>query len=205
MNPDRYANLGFANILDVVQAPNDRAFGFSTQPYDGMISDERKEGPAMLPSLNSHKISRGVYPPSTQPMLPKFELGEVPTFYRQQNSYERQRGFYHPQINLDSRMYSGDLVDAFTALASHGARVPAPLSSDYQGSEYMWGPRQGLPPSHITNGTNFVLSYGEVLRENSLQHRADMLIKEGYDARRVQKVMEEALDDQIREKLKMKK
>jgi malate synthase len=66
----------------------------------------------------------------------------------------------------------------------------------------LYGPRIGLPPSHITNGGNFILAYGESLRETSLQHRADMLIKDGYEMRRVQKVMEEMLDDQIREKLK---
>jgi hypothetical protein len=205
MNPIRYANLGFANPYDDAQAPDRHALGFSTQPYPGMKDDERKEGPAMMPSLITHKISRGVYPPSTQPMLPRFPLGEVPTYDRQQGSMENGRGKVCEAVFLPSKMYSGDLVEAYTALESHGKMVPAPLSAGYQGSPFMYGPFIGLPPSHITNGGNFVAAYGETLRETSIQHRADMLIKDGYEIERVKKVMTEMLDDEIRNKLKGRK
>lgn len=205
MNPTRYASMGFANPLDVAQAPDYNALGFPTQGYPEQLEDERKEMPPVMPKLFTHKISRGVYPPGTQPMLPKFELGEVPTYDRQQNSMERLRGKITENVNYDSRMYSGDLVRAYSALESHGAMVPAPLSESYQGSPWMWGPREGLPPSHITNGSHFVKAYGETLRESSIQHRAEQLIKDGYEHKRVMKVLEEMEDEHIREKLRGKK
>lgn len=205
MNPSRYANQGYANPLDVIQAPDHYSLGFATQPYYGYLLDELKENPPVMPSLFTHKISRGILPPGTQPMLPTFELGEVPTYDRQQGSEETMRGKITVNKNFDSRMYSGDLVDAFTALESHGAHVPAQLSAKYQGSPWMWGPLQGLPLSHITNGGNFIQAYGESLRDSSIQKRADQLIKEGYDHKRIMKVMEEMEDEHIREKLKGKK
>ena len=133
--------------------------------------------------------------------LPTFPMGVVPLFTLQQNSDFRQRGFDGPKVNYDGSMISADLADAFAQLKDSGARVAAPLSDAFVGSQWDYGPREGRPFG-TTDGNNFVMAYHETLRETELDRRAAKLIKEGYDAKRVMRVMEEEVDNTIREKLK---
>jgi hypothetical protein len=184
---------GFATPFMGDQAPDHLTLGYSTQLE---LEGETKYFP-----LEKVVKARKARPSAFLDPLPTFPLGVVPTFTHQQNSDLRQRGFDGPKINYDGSRISADLADAFAQLADSGRRVAAPLSDAFVGSQWDYGPREGRPFG-TTDGNNFVLAYHGALRESELDRRAAKLIKEGYDAKRVMRVMEEEVDNTIREKLK---
>jgi hypothetical protein len=192
MNLERIT--GFASPFDGAQAPDHLTLGFATQ-LD--LPGETKFFPFAKPNKAPFKPCPSV---ALDP-LPTFPFGVVPTFPHQQNSDLRQRGFDGPKVMYDGSMISADLADAFAMLKDSGKRVAAPLSDAFVGSQWEYGPREGRPFG-TTGGNNFVLEYHDTLREKELVRRADKLIKEGYDAKRVLRVMEEAMDSDIMEKLK---
>jgi hypothetical protein len=185
---------GYATPFKGQQAPDNLALGFTTNLE---LESEQK----YYPFAKFYGPPQRANPTGNQIPLPKFPMGVIPTLNRQQYSELDDRGFPGPMVNYNGSMISADLAEAFVALTNKGKMVPAPLSDAYQGSPWMYGPFNGLPHG-TTNGTNFVLEYQDVLRESELHRRADKLIREGYDAKRVMKVLEEAVDNTIREKLK---
>jgi len=188
---------GFANPFGGQQAPDHLALGFTTNLDLGV--PEVKFFPLIKPA----KIPFKPRPTGRQEPLPQFPFGTVPLFYQQQNSDLRMRGKEVPHINYDGSAISADLAEAFVELENKGKRVAFPLSNEFVGSQWDYSPRMGRPFG-TTDGGNFVLEYHEALREKEIQRRADKLIREGYDAKRVMRVMEEEVDNSIREKLKHK-
>ena len=184
---------GFATPFMGQQAPDHLTLGHTTQLE---LEGETKYFP-----LQKVMKSKKCRPTCKLDPLPTFPFGVVPIFPHQQNSDLRQRGFDGPKVIYDGSMISADLADAFAQLADSGKRTAAPLSDAFVGSQWDYGPREGRPFG-TTDGNNFVLAYADTLREKELDRRAARLIKEGYDAKRVMKVMEEEVDNTIREKLK---
>lgn len=187
---------GFANPFSGEQAPDHLALGFNTT-LDA--PGETKYFPFIKPG----KIPFKARPTGRQEPLPQFPFGTVPLFYQQQNSDLRQRGKEVPHMNYDGSMISADLADAFAQLENAGKHIAFPLSNEFMGSQWDYSPRMARPFG-TTDGGNFVLEYHDTLREKELHRRADNLIREGYDAKRVMRVMEEEVDNSIREKLKRK-
>ena len=185
---------GFATPFRGQQAPDNIGLGFVTQ-----FDPEGEE--KFYPLEKVYKRPGVPTPTENQIPLPVFPFGVVPTYPLQQYSDLRQRGFAGPMVNYDGSMISADLAEAFAALENRGKHVPAPLSDAFVGSQWDYGPREARPFG-TTDGTNFVLAYHEALKESELHRRADKLIKEGYDAKRVMRIMEEQVDNDIREKLK---
>lgn len=133
--------------------------------------------------------------------LPKYPAGLTPTYNNQQLSYESLRGKDMPNIRLDSRNVDFDLVAMFQGHAGMHKDVPANLSGDYQGSPWMYGPRQSLPLLHVTNASNFVNEYSTGLSRSHLDRKVENLINEGYEPERIHKMVERHLDDKVYHRL----
>ena len=133
--------------------------------------------------------------------LPKYPAGLTPTYPNQQLSQERLRGKDMPNIRLDSRNVDFDLVSMMQGHVGMHRDVPANLSGDYQGSPWMYGPRQSLPLLHVTGGCNFVNEYSADLSKSHLDRRVEHLINEGYEPERIHKMVEKILDDKIYNRL----
>ena len=185
---------GFATPFMGQQAPDHLTLGMTA----GLDC-----GPSEVKYFPLQKVMKSRKPRPTCELdpLPSFPFGVVPIFPLQQNSDLRQRGFDGPKVIYDGSMISADLADAFASLKDSGKRVAAPLSDAFVGSQWDYSPREGRPFG-TTDGNNFVLAYHDTLREKELDRRAAKLIKEGYDAKRVMRVMEEEVDNTIREKLR---
>ena len=185
---------GFATPFLGQQAPDHLALGFATQW--GVDTGDAKYYPEVKPYKPPHKACpKTVYQP-----LPQFPFGTVPIYTHQQNSDLNMRGKVVANVNYDGSSISADLAEAFAMLENRGKHVPAPLSDAFVGSQWDYTPRLGRPFG-TTDGGNFVLEYHDALREKTLQRRMDDLIREGYDAKRVMRIMEEQVDNTIREKL----
>jgi hypothetical protein len=184
---------GYATPFTGQQAPDHLALGFSTQlELEGEVKAYpfQKKMPFTKPR-----------PSCKLDPLPQFPFGVVPIFPLQQNSDLRQRGFDGPKVVYDGSAMSADLADAYAQLENKGKRIPYPLSNEFQGSQWDYTPRTGRPFG-TTDGSNFVLEYQSVLRQAELERRVANLLKDGYDAKRVARIMEEEVDNTIREKLR---
>lgn len=184
---------GYANPLDVAQAPDHLALGFATN-LD--LPGEQK----YFPFASVNKPPFKPRPTCNLDPLPTFPFGVVPIYPHQQNSDLRLRGKDMPNVMYNGSMISADLAEAFAMLEDKGKRVPAPLSDAYVGSPWDYSPREGRPFG-TTDGNNFVLEYHQAMREKELHRRIDSLIREGYDEKRIARVMEEEVDNTIRKKL----
>jgi len=187
----RASVFGMANPFTGKQAPDHQPRGFVTQDR---LEGELKYNP-FAKSYPRFKPSNVLKP------LPEFPLGVQPTFSRQEGSYDSLRGKDVPNIKGECRVLSGDLVEMYAKIEAKHRDAPAPLSSDYQGSPFMYGALYGLPASHVTNGTNFIAEYGEALSDQEWHRRTQKLVDEGYDAKHVAEMMKEHIGDQIKKRL----
>jgi len=182
---------GYATPFMGSQAPDHQARGCSVQ-LD--LPGETKAYPFMKPYPKHRLLSRNV-------MLPTFEFGVVPTYERQQGSEARLRGKDMPNIRLDSRMISADLVETYAKIENTSKSVPASLSENYEGSPWNYGPREGLPLRNITNGSNFVKAYGENLSQEHWNKLTQGLVAQGYEPERIHRVLEQHLDNALLKKI----
>ena len=187
----RAAVFGMANPFTGKQAPDHQARGFVTLDK---LEGELKYNP-FVKSYPKHRPSNAMIP------LPEFPMGVQPTFSRQQGSEDSLRGKDVPNIKSEGRVLSGDLVEMYAKIEAKHRDVPSALSADYQGSPWMYGALYGLPPSHPTNGSNFIAEYGEALSDQEWHRRTQKLVDEGYDAKHVAEMMKEHIGDTIKRKL----
>jgi hypothetical protein len=138
------------------------------------------------------------------PMLPTFDFGVIPTFNRQQGSEASLRGKDMPTIRMDSRMISADLVETYAKIENSCRTVPAMLSENYDGSQWNYGPREGLPLRNITNGSNFVKAYGENVSQERYNKLTQGLVAQGYEPERIHRVLEQHLDNALLKKISVR-
>jgi hypothetical protein len=190
-NVGRSSAKGYANPFMGKQAPDHLTLGHAVQ-LD--LPGETKAFPFLKPFPKKRMIP-GV------PMLPQFEFGVIPTFNRQQGSEASLRGKDMPSIRVDSRMISADLVETYAKIENSQKCMPTPLSENYEGSQWNYGPREGLPLRNVTNASNFVKAYGENVSQERYNKLTQGLVAQGYEPERIHRVLEQHLDNALLKKI----
>lgn len=174
-----------------VQAPDHVALGHSTQLE---LPGETKAFPFMK-AYPKHR------PTGLQPMLPVFPLGVAPTYNLQQGSEQRLKGKDLPHIFIPSRMVAADLVEAYEKI-NESHRVIQKSNDAYQGSPWAYGPREGLPFGSTQTG-DFVRQMSADVKSAHVARKVDALVKLGFEPQRIHRVIEEQLDESLRQRLYM--
>lgn len=135
------------------------------------------------------------------PLPNNVPLGATPVYLDQQGSMERLKGKEMPTIVLDNRMLQADLLSVMYKVDTAHTDAPARLSEDYEGSPWMYGPRQSLPLSGVTNASNFVAQYAQNLSDTEMARRMEKLVNDGYEIKHIQDAVKEDMNATIMKKL----
>ena len=188
----RHAACGYATPFSGKQAPDHRPLGFATQEP---LESETKYYP-YAKSYPRFKPSNVMKP------LPEFPFGVQPTFSLQEDSHGFLRGnAYLPDLFTTGRVVSADLVEMYAKMDESYKTGPTGAGETYKGSPWMYGALYGLPPSHVTNGNEFISEYGSALSDAEWHRRTNKLVQEGYDAKHINEAMKDHLSDYLRKRL----
>lgn len=187
----RASVCGMATPFRGAQAPDHQARGYATQEP---LESETKFYPFERP-YPRFKMSNVMKP------LPQFAPGVMPTFDRQEGSADSLRGKEIPTVRMEGRVLSADLIEMYAKIENYHRDAPAILSGDYQGSQWMYGAREGLPIGYPTNASNFIGEYGAALSEAEWSRRTHKLVDEGYAPELVKKAMEDNISDYLRKRI----
>ena len=192
---------GYANPAHIQEATSSRAYarGAYTSDYTD-LPGETMAYPAQ--KFMRYTTRSGLAPTNMMIPLPNnLPLGETPVYLDQQGSLDRLKGKDMPNIVLDNRMLQADLLSVMYKCDIAHEDAPARLSEDYEGSPWMYGPRQGLPLSSVTNASNFVGQYAQDLSDKEMARRMERLLNDGYDVKHIQDAVKEDMNATIMKKL----
>ena len=123
----------------------------------------------------------------------------APTYNRQEGSEDRLRGKVVPNIKMESRYVSTDLVEVYAKIDDEFKTRQ--LANDlYKGSPWMYSQREGLPLGSAQTGL-FVNEYAKNLKQEHIDKQVAMLVKEGHDSTRVIKHIDMMLDESLRKRM----